>query len=69
MEESILEEVRRVREEHAAQFDYDADAIFADYKRMEAESKRTYVSFGPRRIAETGTSTPPLEPVVRSADN
>lgn len=50
MEDHIVEEVRRVREEHAAQFNYDVDAIFEDYKRLEAESKRPHVSFGPRRI-------------------
>jgi hypothetical protein len=60
MEDPIVEEVRRIREEHAAQFNYDIDAIFADYKRLEAESTRTHVSFGPRRIEEP---MPPLEPV------
>ena len=50
MEDHIVEEVRRIREEHAARFDYDIDAIFADYKRLEAESKRPHVSFGPRRL-------------------
>lgn len=57
MEDPIVEEVRRIREEHAAQFDYDIDAIFADYKRLEAESKRKQVSFGPRRIEKPIPST------------
>lgn len=34
-EDPIVEEVRRVREEHAARFNYDLQAIFADLKRSE----------------------------------
>jgi hypothetical protein len=64
MEDQIVEEVRRIREEHAAQFDYDIDAIFADFKRLEAESTRTHVSFGPRRIEKP---IPPLKPVPSTA--
>ena len=50
MDDHIVEEVRRIREEHAALFNYDIDAIFDDYKRLEVESQRSHVSFGPRRI-------------------
>ncbi len=57
MEDPILAEVRRIREEHAAQFDYDLDAIFAEYKRLEAESGRMHVSFGPRRVEIPSRST------------
>jgi hypothetical protein len=46
----IVAEVGRIREEHAAQFDYDLDAIFAEYKRLGAKSGRKHVSFGPRRV-------------------
>ena len=63
MNDRIVEEVRRVREEHAAQFNYDIDAIFADYKRMEAESKRPHVSFGPRRVEKPAQSPVPLPTV------
>jgi hypothetical protein len=34
-EDPIVEEVRRIRQEHAARFDYDLQAIFADLKRTE----------------------------------
>jgi len=34
-EDPIVEEVRRIRQEHAARFDYDLEAIFADLKRSE----------------------------------
>jgi len=50
MGDPIVEEVRRIREEHAAKFDYDVDAIFADLKRLEAESMQPRVSLGPRRL-------------------
>lgn len=34
-EDPIVQEVRRIRQEHAARFDYDLKAIFADLKRTE----------------------------------
>jgi len=49
MKDPIVEEVRRIREEHAARFNYDVDAIYNDLKRLAAESKHPRVSFGPRR--------------------
>jgi hypothetical protein len=35
MKDPIVEEVRRVREKHAAKFNYDIDAIYADLKCLE----------------------------------
>jgi hypothetical protein len=52
MQDQIVDEVRRIREEHAARFDYDVDAIYADLKRIEKESKEPRVSFGPRRLVK-----------------
>ena len=34
-EDPIVQEVRRIRQEHAARFDYDLKSIFADLKRTE----------------------------------
>jgi hypothetical protein len=34
-QDSIVEEIRRIRQEHAARFEYDLQAIFADLKRSE----------------------------------
>ncbi len=34
----IVDEVRRIRDEYAARFDYDLNAIFRDLKEREAES-------------------------------
>jgi hypothetical protein len=50
MEDHIVEEVRRVRDEHAARFNYNLDAIVADLKRSEAEREWPRASFAPRRI-------------------
>ena len=43
--DEIVEEVRRVREEHAARFDYDISAICADIRKKQAEGGRKIVSF------------------------
>ena len=64
MKDPIVEEVRRIREEHAAQFNYDIDAIFADLKRIEAASNRPHVSFEPKRIEQP---LPPRQPEPASA--
>jgi hypothetical protein len=50
MEDPIVEKVRRIREEHAASFNYDIDAIYAALKRVEAESKLPHVLLEPRRL-------------------
>jgi len=44
----IVAEVRKVREAHAAEFDYDLDAIFRDPKAKERASSREFVRFPPR---------------------
>jgi hypothetical protein len=52
----IVEEVRKAREEYAAKFDFDLDAIYQDLKRGEQEGGRKVVSFPPRKPAG-GTPT------------
>lgn len=47
----IVEEVRRVRDAHAARFNYDLRAIYEDYKARERASGRQYVCFPPKRPA------------------
>ena len=44
-EDSIIEELHRIREEHAAQFNYNLDAIFQDLKQKEEQSGLQYVSY------------------------
>jgi len=54
-EDPIVEEVRRIRQEHAARFDYDLPAIFADLKRTEVarDQQQSPLLFppGPSEIA------------------
>jgi len=45
----IVEEARQARETHAAQFNYDLEAIYRDLKAKEQESARKVVSFPPKR--------------------
>ena len=42
--DEIVDEVRRVREEHAEKFNYDISAICADIRRKQAASSRRVVS-------------------------
>jgi len=46
----IVEEVRKVRDEHAARFNYDLKAIYRDLKELERTSGRCYVKFEPERL-------------------
>jgi hypothetical protein len=45
MNDPIVDEVRRVRGEHAARFNYDLWAIFRDIKEQQKLSGLTFVSF------------------------
>ncbi len=48
--DEIVEEIHRIREEYAKQFNYDLDAIYRDLKEKERRSGREYVSLPPKRI-------------------
>ena len=50
MNDPIVDEVRRVRDAHAAMFNYDLDAIFHDIKEQEKLSGLKFVSYPPRRV-------------------
>jgi hypothetical protein len=56
-EDPIVAEIRRIREEHAARFNYDLWAIYEDLKEQERKSGRKFVSYPPRR-------SPPEEPAA-----
>ena len=43
MNDPIVDEVRRVRDAHAARFNYDLDAIFQDIKEREMKSGLKFV--------------------------
>ncbi len=48
--DEIVEEVRRVRDEYAAKFNYDLDAIYKDIKKQEKQSQRRVVSLPPKKV-------------------
>jgi hypothetical protein len=52
----IVDEVRKHRQQHAAKFNYDLDAIYKDLKEKEIASKRKIVSRSPKPFLKaTGT--------------
>lgn len=44
LQNEILDEIYKVREEHAKSFNYDLDAMFADWQKKQAEGGRKIVS-------------------------
>lgn len=50
--DEIVEEVRKVRDEYAAKFDYDLDAIYEDIKKQEKNSERKIVSLPSKQVEE-----------------
>lgn len=58
MTDPIVDEVRRVRDAHAAMFNYDLDAIFQDIKEQEKKSGLKFVSYPPRRAEPNQTLQP-----------
>lgn len=49
-EDEVVAEVRRFRDEHAAKFNYDVDAIAEDLKKREGLDKCPVVCLPPKRI-------------------
>lgn len=47
--DSLVQEIRTIREEYARQFDFDLQAIHRDLKEQEKASGRQVVSLPPRR--------------------
>lgn len=54
-DDPIVEEVRRIREEHSARFGHDLKRIYQDLKEQERKSGREYVSYPPRPAEPTFT--------------
>lgn len=46
--DEIVDETRKLREEYAAQFEYDLEAIIADIKEKERQSERPIVTLPPK---------------------
>ncbi|MBI4687877.1 MAG: hypothetical protein HY756_08900 [Nitrospirae bacterium] len=47
--DSIVEDVRKVREKHAAKFNYNLEAIYRDLKKQQEIGKRKVVSLPAKR--------------------
>ena len=45
----VVEETRKLREEYAAAFDHNLDAIVEDIRKRQRESGKKIVSFRPRK--------------------
>jgi len=46
----IVNDVRQIREAHAAQFNFEIGAIYRALKKAEQENTRKKVTFSPKRI-------------------
>lgn len=49
MSDPIVKEVRTIRDAHAAQFNFDLKAIYADLKRQETESDHPKAPLPPEK--------------------
>ncbi|PYS77998.1 MAG: hypothetical protein DMF67_18810 [Acidobacteria bacterium] len=47
-EDEIVEETRRLREEYAAKFHYDLEAIYEDLREQEKRNRRKVISLQPK---------------------
>ena len=54
MIDPIVEEIHKIREEYAAKFDYDVDAMFEDLRQKQSQSNRKIVSFVKRKNEKQG---------------
>ncbi len=61
-EDEILDEIHRIREEHAKSFNYDLDVIFADWQKKQAEGGREVVTLPPKRGQTTRGSVRAEDP-------
>jgi len=68
MNDPIVEEVRRVRDAHAARFNYDLRAIFLDIKNREKERGLHFVD-GVARQPVPKQSVQPTGPAHSVSDN
>ncbi len=68
MNDPIIDEIRKVREAHASQFNYDLDAIFRDIKEREKQGRRNVVSFPPRK-AELNQVLRPIGAAISAAQD
>lgn len=65
IDDPIIEELHRVRDEIAAEFNYDLRAIVADLRRSQQAENRQVISLPPKRL---GVKTPLVIDVVANDD-
>jgi len=49
-QDHIVAEVRKIRDRHAAAFNYDLDAIFKDLKRQEKKSQKKFMALPSKQV-------------------
>lgn len=68
MNDPIVDEVWRIKDELAARFNYDLKAIYEHLKQREREREektgRKFVSYPPRRIESPATPAVPVAPLA-----
>jgi hypothetical protein len=69
MNDPIVDEVRRVRDVHAARFNYDLDAIFQDIKKREKESGLVFIQGVALQPATKQALQPTGAPIPVSGDS
>lgn len=55
IDDPVVEEIHRYRQEHAAQYDNDLDRIIAALREKERASPRGFLNPGPKLLLKTGT--------------
>ncbi len=53
MKDPLVDEVRKVRHEHAAKFNFDLHAICEDFKKIEKECGHPVVTLPPKKREQT----------------
>ena len=61
-EDPVVDAVRKVRDAHAAQFDYDLQAIYRALKEEETRSGHKFVRLPPKRTETDQSPHPRSEP-------
>ena len=49
-QDDVIAEVRRIRDEHAARFGYDLEAIVCDFRSREGKDGGRMVTLPPKRV-------------------
>ncbi len=51
--DSIVDEIHKIRREHAERFNFDINRMCEDYRKKEKESKLKLVSRSPKRLLKS----------------